>query len=141
MRTVIAALLVVLASACGARAQPPETCTAPIVLGDFPLDRVGAAVAKGLPLKIVVFGTTSSTLAGSDGARDAYPWRLEATLKRLIPGTPVEVVSLAKPRVTADKMVKTLTGFWPTKNRHWLFGKPARSTRCWVLILGNFSTA
>jgi hypothetical protein len=107
MRTVIAALLVVLASACGARAQSPETCAAPIVLGDFPLDRVGAAVAKGRPLKIVVFGTTSSTLAGSDGARDAYPWRLEAALQRLIPGASVEVVSLAKPRMTAEKMVKT----------------------------------
>jgi len=109
MRTVIAALLVVLASVCGARAEPSEACAAPgyFVLGDFPLERVSAEVAKGRPLKIVVFGTTSSTLGGSDGARDAYPWRLEATLKRLIPGTPVEVVSLAKPRVTADKMVKT----------------------------------
>ena len=107
MRTVIAALLLVLACICGARAQQSESCAAPIVLGDFPLERVSYAVAKGRPLKIVVYGTTSSTLAGSEGARDAYPWRLEAALNRLIPGTPVEVVSRAKPRQTADKMVKT----------------------------------
>ena len=62
MRTVIAALLVVLASACAARAQQSESCAAPIVLGDFPLDRISAAVTKGRPLKIIVFGTTSSTL-------------------------------------------------------------------------------
>src|SRR5450432_4888505 len=107
MRTVVAAFLVMLASVCGTRAEPSEACAAPVVLGDFPLERVSAAVAKGRPLKIVVFGTTSSTLAGSDGARDAYPWRLEAALQRLIPGASVEVVSLAKPRMTAEKMVKT----------------------------------
>lgn len=106
MRTVIAVCLFTLASICGASAEPTETCAAPIVLGDFPLEHVSAAVAKGKPLKIVVFGTTSSTLGGSEAARDAYPWRLEAALRRLIPGTQTEVVSLAKPRVTAEKMVK-----------------------------------
>jgi len=110
MRTVIAALLAIFASVCGAHAEQSDACVTPgfFVFGDFPLDRVSAAVAKKRPLKIVVLGTASSTLPGSDSARDAYPWRLETELKRLMPSTPIEVVSLARPRQTAEKMVKTI---------------------------------
>ena len=109
MRTVIVVFLLMLAGALGARAEQSDACVAPghRVTGDFPLARVSAAVAGKHALKVVVFGTTSSTLSGSDNARDAYPWRLEAALKRLMPDTPVEIVSLAKPRLTATKMAKT----------------------------------
>lgn len=109
MRTVIAVALMVLAGACGARAQQTETCGSSgyQVLGDSLLQRVWAAVGKRSALKIVVFGTTSSTLPGSEGTADAYPAKLEANLRRLLPGVQVDVVSQARPRQTAQEMVKT----------------------------------
>lgn len=109
MRTVIAATLMVLAGACGAIAQQSESCAAPgyLLLGDNLLQRVWSAVGKRQALKIVVFGTTSSTLPGTEGSSEAYPARLEATLRGLLPGVMVDVVSQARPRQTAEKMVKT----------------------------------
>jgi GDSL-like lipase/acylhydrolase family protein len=108
MRTVVAALLAILVGASVARAEPAETCNAPgyLTFGDNLLERVTAAAKTGR-LKIAVLGTTSSTLPGLDGARDAYPARLEATLRRFLPGVTVDVVSYAKPRQLAEKMVKT----------------------------------
>jgi hypothetical protein len=109
MRTVIAALLVVLVGVCGARATPNDACPVPgyLLFGDSLLERVIAAVNQGRALKIVVLGTTSSTLSGSESARDAYPARLEDVLRRMLPNVKVEVVSYAKPRQTAEKMIKT----------------------------------
>jgi len=109
MRTVVAAILMVIAGVCGAEAQQidADTCAVPgyMLFGDNLLQRVWAA-AKANHLKIVVFGTTSSTLAGSETSPDAYPARLEATLRRLLPGLTIDVVSYAKPRQTAERMVK-----------------------------------
>jgi len=109
MRTVIAALLMILVGASGARAQQGESCVAPgyLTFGDNLLERVTEAVSKTFRLKIAVFGTTSSTLPGPDGARDAYPARLEAALRRVLPGVIVDVVTYAKPRQLAVKMAKT----------------------------------
>ena len=109
MRTIVAAFLVILAGVCGGRAQPSDACAVPgyLLFGDSLLERVTAAVAKGRALKIVVFGTTSSTLPGPDGTRDAYPAQLEVALRHLLPSVSVEVVSRAKPRQLAEKMAKT----------------------------------
>jgi GDSL-like Lipase/Acylhydrolase family len=109
MRTVIAATLMVIAGVCGARAQQSESCAPPgyMLFGDNLLQRVWASVAKKNTLKIVVFGTTSSTLPGGDNAPDAYPARLQDKLRQLLPGVTVDVVSYAKPRQSAEKMVKT----------------------------------
>jgi len=113
MRTVIATALMILAAAGAARAEPSETCGAPsyLVLGDNLLQRVWAAVGKRNSLKIIVFGTTSSTLPGSDGAAEAYPAKLEAALRRNLPGVSVSVVSEARPRQTAEKMVKSFSKY------------------------------
>jgi hypothetical protein len=91
-----------------AQAQRDEGCGAPdsFVHGDSLLDRVQEAVTKTNALKIVVFGTMSSTLGGPDGARDAYPARLEAVLREALPGTTVNVSVFARPRQLAHKMVK-----------------------------------
>jgi len=109
MRIVIATLFVTLAAFGSARAQSADSCSPPgyLLFGDNLLERVWAAAAKQNALKIVVVGTTSSTLPGADGARDAYPARLEAALKRSLPGMKIEVVAYAKPRQLAEKMVKT----------------------------------
>src|SRR5262249_17365046 len=107
MRTVVAALFVALATTLGVRAEPPDTCTVPsyLLFGDSLLWRVTAAVNKK-SLKIVVFGTMSSTLPGADGSKDAYPASIESRLRQLFPGVTINVVTYAKPRQPADKMAK-----------------------------------
>ena len=109
MRTIIAALLVVLVGVSGARTQQAGNCVAPgyLIYGDNLLERVTAAATKTSKLKIVVFGTTSSTLTGAEGARDAYPARLEAALRQLLPSIMIEVITYARPRQLAEKMVKS----------------------------------
>ena len=55
----------------------------------------------------MVVGTTSSALPGPDGARSAYPARLEAALAKRLPGVAVKVVSAVKPRQTTADMAET----------------------------------
>jgi hypothetical protein len=113
MRTVIAVTLMTLASICGVDAQQSEACVVPsyLLLGDNLLQRVWAAVGKRSALNIVVFGTTSSTLGSADNSQDAYPAKLEAHLRKLLPGVTVQVNSQAKPRQAASDMVKTFDQF------------------------------
>ncbi len=109
MRAACAVLTAILIGAGSARALPTNGCGAPgyFMHGDSLLDQVRDVVAKTNALKIVVFGTTSSMLAGPDGARDAYPARLEAVMRELLPGLTVRVSVFARPRQLAEKMVKT----------------------------------
>jgi hypothetical protein len=51
-----------------------------------------------------VIGSGSSTLAGPDGARFAYPARLEEALKRRLPGVEIKVSTHVKPRQTASEV-------------------------------------
>jgi hypothetical protein len=110
MKTAIAAFFLILASLCGVRANPNNTCPVPghLLFGDSLLERVIAAANQQRVLKIVVMGTGSSMLSGPLTGSDAYPARLEQSLKQMVPKLNVEVVSQAKPRQTADKMVKTI---------------------------------
>jgi lysophospholipase L1-like esterase len=107
MRTVIATLFVVFAATLGVRAEPSDTCAVPgyLLFGDSLMWRVTAAV-NNKSLKIVVFGTLSSTLPGADGSKDAYPARVEARLRQLLPDVTVNVATYARPRQLAEKMVK-----------------------------------
>ena len=57
-------------------------------------------------LKVVVVGTTSSTLPGAGGQALAYPARLEVALQKRLPDVAVKVISLAKPRQTAADMAE-----------------------------------
>jgi len=105
---VVAVLFLLVVAAGGLRAQQADECEIPgyLLFGDSPLEQVNAAVVKGA-LKIVVVGTTSSMLPGPDGAREAYPARLEAALRRQLPGVAIDVVVYAKPRTSATMMAKT----------------------------------
>jgi hypothetical protein len=53
------------------RAEKSDACAVPgyLLFGDSLLERVNAAVKKDKALKILVIGTTSSTLPGPHGAR------------------------------------------------------------------------
>jgi hypothetical protein len=77
------------------------------VHAEFALPHVAAAIG-GKHLNVVVIGSASSTLPGTEGAAKAYPARLEESLKRRLPGVAVTVVAHTKARETAAEMVTSL---------------------------------
>jgi lysophospholipase L1-like esterase len=97
---VVCALLL---CSAGARADPSDLCGVPhyLLFGDSLIERVTAAARKNKTLKIVVLGGSSSTLPGPEGARYAYPARLEAALKQRLPGLAVSVTAHTKRRQSA----------------------------------------
>jgi hypothetical protein len=70
--------------------------------------RVMQAMNERHRLEIAVVGTGSSTLPGLDGARFAYPARLEAELNRLFPESKIKVTAFVKSRQSAADAVATL---------------------------------
>jgi hypothetical protein len=102
-------LLALLALAGTAAAeQPPECLVAQHqVEQDFPLPHVVAAIAAK-KLDVLVVGAGSSTLPGPNGAKAAYPARLQAALTQQLPGVAVTVSTDVKAKRTAVEMVKSL---------------------------------
>jgi lysophospholipase L1-like esterase len=72
------------------------------------LVRVAKSVKKEQRLDVLVVGTGSSTLAGPEGARNAYPARLEAALAPRLPGVKVAVRTDVKNRRTTAEMDKAI---------------------------------
>src|SRR5256885_12080529 len=96
--TYIGAAFAVAGDACDVAAH--------LVHADAELPRVAAAITKSKSLKVVVVGTTSSTLPGAGGQALAYPARLEVALQKRLPDVAVTVISLARPRQTAADMAE-----------------------------------
>jgi hypothetical protein len=91
----------------GARAAVPEpNCEVPdsFLASDSDLARVAAEVTTQHRLDISVVGTGSSSLPGPDGARFAYPARLEQVLAQRLPGITVKVTPHVQSRETAADM-------------------------------------
>jgi hypothetical protein len=105
MTRVVGALLGVIAYATVTFAGSGDVCgvAAHLVHADAGLPRVAAAI-QAKSLTIVVAGTASSTLPGTEGPAAAYPARLETVLRKKLPGVEVKVISIAKPRQTAADM-------------------------------------
>src|SRR5258708_9919863 len=76
-----------------------------LVHADTAIPRVAAAIKAGA-LTVAVTGTTSSTLPGANSKALAYPARLEAVLQKKLPNVTVKVISVAKPRQTAQEMAQ-----------------------------------
>ncbi len=125
MRRFIAAIGMIVLVAGGpagaARAAaPPEQCEAPqsLLEGDTDLGRVTREFKDKHRIDISVIGTGSSALPGPDGARFAYPARLEDALKQEVPGGNVKVTAHVESRATAATMVlglaKILAGDKPS---------------------------
>lgn len=93
-----------------AQGAAPEACEVPgyLLFGDSELKRVAEAAEREHRINILVVGTASSTLSGSNGAAAAYPERLAAVLQRRLPGLEINVISEAKPRQTAADMAQNL---------------------------------
>jgi lysophospholipase L1-like esterase len=71
-----------------------------------PLSRVADAVKAGRALDILVVGSRSSTIPGSEAS--AYPARLQAALKDLLPQVTVNVALEIHPKRTAEEIAGTL---------------------------------
>jgi len=106
MRVVAGALLVSFACASVAPAGPADQCAvaAHLVHADAGMPNSVKAIDKTKTLKVVVVGSASSTLPGPAGIAIAYPSKFEMTLQKRLPGVNVQVVSVAKPRQTAQDM-------------------------------------
>lgn len=106
MRLIAGTLLVFFAHVSAASAGAGDACgvAAHLVHADAALPRAAASIAKSKSLNVVVVGTTSSTLPGAAGQALAYPTRLEIALQKRLPGVTVKVISLSKPRQTAQEM-------------------------------------
>jgi len=96
----------ILAYAGAANADSVCGVAAHLLHVDAALPHAAESIAKSKTLKIVVFGTTSSTLPGASGEALAYPARLEVALRKKLPGVDVKLISLAKPRQTAADMAE-----------------------------------
>jgi hypothetical protein len=73
----------------------------------FPLKNVARAIAAK-HLEIFVLGAGSSSLPGPNGAKTAYPARLQTVLSEKLPGVEVKLATDVKSKRTAPEMVKTL---------------------------------
>jgi hypothetical protein len=110
MKRWIAVALTMVLCSVDALAQSEDSCTVPgyLLYGDSLLERAHVSTRKTKALKIVIVGGTSSTLPGPDGANFAYPARLEAALKRRLPGLSVTVVANVKPRRSAAEIAENI---------------------------------
>ena len=106
MRRAAGLTLGILAYVTAAHAGSLCDVAAHLVHADAALPRAADSIAKSKALKIVVIGTTSSTLPGANGEALAYPARLEISLRKKLPDVAVKVISLAKPRQTAADMAE-----------------------------------
>ena len=101
--------LALLALAGPAWAEHPAECRVAEhqIERDFPLPQVTRALAAKR-LDILVVGAGSSLLPGPNGAKNAYPARLQFALAEKLPGVAVKVTTDVQARRTAAEMVKTL---------------------------------
>lgn len=102
-------LLACLALAWPATAEQPAECSVAQhqVEQLMPLPRVAAALAAK-KLDVLVVGAGSSNLPGPNGARAAFPARLQKALTELMPGVAIKVATDVNAHRTAMEMVKTL---------------------------------
>jgi hypothetical protein len=91
-------------------APPGQECDVPdsFIESDTDLGRVLTEIKDKHRLAITVIGTGSSAVPGPDGARYAYPARLEDALKQRLPGNEIKVTAHVQPKATTAMMVSGL---------------------------------
>ena len=99
----IAGLFAVLLVAAPSRAEDAHGCAVPAYLlaTESALPKVADAIKTRKRLDILVAGSGSSALPGSDGASMSYPSRLEAALREALAGVTVNVRTELRPKKTA----------------------------------------
>jgi len=97
---------------------PKKVCEVPdsLLTTDSTLPKVTDAVKASRPLDILVIGSRSSTILGSEAS--AYPARLQAALKERLPQVIVNVSTEIQPKKTAEEtesgLVKLMEAKKPT---------------------------
>jgi hypothetical protein len=94
--------------AAPARAPEPANCEVPAYLltTESPLPKLEEAVNSGRPLDIVVVGSRSSTIGTLEAS--AYPARLQAVLKQMLPKVAVNVSVELQIKKTAEEVATGL---------------------------------
>ncbi len=119
MRTVRAVLTVAVAiflsaGAFGARAQTPpempEACRVPLAVfvDEAKLHNATKRVAKDRRLVVVAIGSSSTLGSGASAPAAAWPPRLEADLRRRLPGVDVAVHNVGRARDDAENMLRRM---------------------------------
>ena len=102
-------LLAGLLTASLARAEDtPQSCEVPAYLltSESRLSHVAEAVKSSSPLNVLVIGSRSSTIVGSESS--AYPARLQAALKEKLPQVPINLSVELQTSKTAEDAVGSL---------------------------------
>ena len=109
MKRLAIALTALLLASPALAAPPPAQCQTVQHLLEhiFPLPHTARAIAAQ-KLNVLVVGSGSSTLRGSNGAAMAYPARLQKALAEVLPGVAVKVATDVKARRTAAVMVSSM---------------------------------
>ncbi len=110
MRFILAALAAIALMNGAAAAAPAPDCEVPewLISGEGDLPRVVDEIKHRRRLDISVVGSGSSALAGPDGARFAYPARLEQALRERLPGHEIKVTAHVQLRQTTADMAAGL---------------------------------
>ncbi len=96
--------------AVAAAAEPAPACDVPewLLPAENDLTHVASAIKEHRRLQISVVGSGSSALSSPDGARLAYPTRLEEALRQRLPGSEIIVTTHIQPRETTAEMAAGL---------------------------------
>jgi hypothetical protein len=107
MRALVLLALLALSGPSWAAEEPNCRAAQEQVENAFPLPHAAQAIAAKR-LGILVVGAGSSALPGPEGAKKAYPARLQAALAAALPEAKVEVATDVQPRRTAEDMANLL---------------------------------
>ena len=95
------------ASAAEPPPAPPDCeVSESLIASEIDLTRVTNEIKDRHRLDISVVGSGSSVLSGPDGARFAYPARLEAVLRDRLPGNEIKVTAHVQLRQTTAEMAE-----------------------------------
>ncbi len=88
------------------RAEEDVGCAVPAYLltTESRLPKVAEAIKLHRQLDILVVGSGSSLLAGTDGASASYPARLEAALRMKLPNVNIRVMTSLLPKKTSEEV-------------------------------------
>ena len=106
----IVAVLAAIVLGHAAAAESVPSCDVPesLIPADYELTRVAKAIKDHHRLQITIVGSGSSALSGPDGARLAYPARVEEVLRARLPGHEIVVTTHIAPRETTAEMAAGL---------------------------------
>jgi hypothetical protein len=110
MKFVIAVFAIFALTDGVAVAAPADACEVPdsFINSEIDLTRVMNEIKSGHRLDISVIGSGSSAIAGPDGARSAYPARLEDALKQRLAGTDIKITAHVQARENTAEMASGL---------------------------------